>query len=202
MGYRRSAVLLAAARGRRHAAALAGQPSETLSHRTVPLLPADSASQPRRRATSVDLQSLETMTSAVDIEELRAAADAAVESLGVAPGPALPAGERERELRRFLAACGGVVPKAAHVYARALQWRQQEGLDGILAEAATAEREPQVRRFMQYVDGLRDRSGRRDAAPSPKKYALCRAGHVLPPAVPSRSRRLAAIRSIALFRAR
>ena len=66
----------------------------------------------------------------------------------------------EAELQRFLAGCGNVVPKAAHVYAKSRQWRESEKVDGILEDEGMTELEPRVRRYQQYVEGLEDLEGR------------------------------------------
>ena len=93
-----------------------------------------------------------------------AAAAAVAEQMPEGPTP------DEAELGRFLTACGGVAPKAAHVYVKSKQWREQEGVDTILTEEGGADREARVRRWQQYVDGLVDLEGR--------PVAVWRAGRV------------------------
>ncbi len=66
----------------------------------------------------------------------------------------------EGELQRFLVACGNVVPKAAHVYAKSRTWREAEKVDGVLEDERMQEVEPRVRRYQQYVEGLEDLDGR------------------------------------------
>jgi hypothetical protein len=119
----------------------------------------------------------ETEPTAVDEDDeasaLRALSNAVQEQLSEANGEGAAAAAvapDPRELANYLVACGGVVPKAAHVFCRSHRWRVEKGIDGILDEPGGVAREERVRRYQQYVDGLCDRDGR--------PVAVWRAGRV------------------------